>query len=1296
MLAIGALTASAQTDVTSTYLSNADFGQTDAIEKDICGYGKDMTTNGTTLYGYLDVDGWTQNILSGDNSNATYPNSGMIGAVMAYGANTAMRGGGATPPADGPDSSTNGKCLAILGVWGCGGYYYQTVTFPAGEYTLTVPVYNASGTATVDPYIGFFPDAGTAYKSKASFTVGSWETLTIEFKLAEETPGRIAVGYKSNGSGSGANPHLFIDRVNITYKAAVIKDELEAAIQQAESVKNITDNAALAVYIVYAIDVCDTSNSQDEINATVATLKEKMEEALTAYINETGDASALIYNNSFELCDPVTENYATSGSANSVNYESTGWSLTQSAAWCASAAVTYGMVDEGQVNGVNPPEADNNGNGDRTLGISVGWNSTIAYQSAEAITLPAGAYTLTIHAYNNNPDSNTFTSKNGFITAGGTNYLSNKTSFTYGEWTTDVITFTLEESTAGYIQIGGTAGNATSGNHAKVFFDNIELKYESLEAGAKTAWEEALAAANAAIADDYYKDVKGSEYYNIVAEVEKEEPTTVAGYQEATTALQEALEAYTTAAPYYTAYANENEKALALGMTDTGYLVEQTDAWNNILVKTQNIKVSEYDYVCEQYQSSVELGTWNASEGTGTMSGQHWDGTDTSTYLEQSSANWSASAWTISYDQDITLPAGDYVFKVAGRQAGGDGVVMSLIVTNGEEEIGKVADFPRGDTGRGITTNGVTSYYFDAEDEDTPHYANNDNGRGWEWRYVRFTLAEQATVNVAVTAVATQSHQWVSFCNASVLTDNEANISMMEYFVALNDAMAAAEDPQYSNVWGEESQALQDAIAADPGTTAESIAEATTSLKQATETFTQAKESYNNLVDAINRGDEIAGNDLSGEDPFQRPYGYAGQLASDLDMARTTPQTAEAAQAYADKLNDDIVATQNVTLNEPAKGQQFFIVNVTEEFRYKDKALTFKSSASADLEANTTSMGWTEDPASAFPQAVTFVKADQTESEEPIANAYYLCYTRSDGNTIYLSTGLRSGFGDNTQQIRPTTDIEKALVFQVVATNDKNVWKLYNTENGNYVGSNGDQGFYTNGGTNSDVCITEATTAAIVVVIREDAKYATAIMPFSTTLPEGVKAYTCAATIDNVLEMVEVEEISANVPYIIYGNEPDLEYIQYQDPETLEPDTDQPGYYLWNPTGYGARFTDEAITDGLLTGVYANTYAPAGSYVLQQQTIGEETKVAFYRVENDEEILVPAYKAYMNAEAGDIKAFFFGGDDTTGINSISNVADLLNNNHGIYNASGALMPSLQKGMNIIRTADGNAVKVFVK
>ena len=210
------------------------------------------------------------------------------------------------------------------------------------------------------------------------------------------------------------------------------------------------------------------------------------------------------------------------------------------------------------------------------------------------------------------------------------------------------------------------------------------------------------------------------------------------------------------AALAYEALLAERPKAIALGMDET-----TVNSYTNV----QDLKVAEYNFVTTEYGYGVELGTWQEEGPTGSLTEQHWSG-EPRPYLEQSGAAWNSSGWEIKYYQDLLLPAGKYVFKVAGRQASSDNVSLSLTVKNGETVLGTVSDFPRGDTGRGIDKSGATNFSPEGS------YANNNAGRGFEWRYVQFTLTEAATVNVAVEAKATAEHMWVSFCDATVLTDN--------------------------------------------------------------------------------------------------------------------------------------------------------------------------------------------------------------------------------------------------------------------------------------------------------------------------------------------------------------------------------------------------------------------------------------------------------------------------------------------------------------------------------------------
>ena len=74
---------------------------------------------------------------------------------------------------------------------------------------------------------------------------------------------------------------------------------------------------------------------------------------------------------------------------------------------------------------------------------------------------------------------------------------------------------------------------------------------------------------------------------------------------------------------------------------------------------------------------------------------------------------------------------------------------------------------------------------------------------------------------------------------------------------------------------------------------------------------------------------------------------------------------------------------------------------------------------------------------------------------------------------------------------------------------------------------------------------------------------------------------------------------------------------------------------------------------------------------------------------------VSANRAYLTAPAADagVKAFRFPAEEATGINAIN---ALTAGKAEIFSVAGARIPSLQKGVNIIRTADGKTTKVLVK
>lgn len=187
----------------------------------------------------------------------------------------------------------------------------------------------------------------------------------------------------------------------------------------------------------------------------------------------------------------------------------------------------------------------------------------------------------------------------------------------------------------------------------------------------------------------------------------------------------------------------------------------------------------------------------------------------------------------------------------------------------------------------------------------------------------------------------------------------------------------------------------------------------------------------------------------------------------------------------------------------------------------------------------------------------------------------------------------------------------------------------------------------------------EAGTCTIATTITYELKadYGTLILPFAADLPEGLKAYSCAEVEGNVLTLVEAESLAANTPYIMGGAK---------------------GSYAFT----GAPIpSDATLTAGLLTGVLEDTDAPAGSYVLQNNTNG----LGFYKVGS----VIPTVKAYRCylTYAGEASALMYRFGGTTNISNIE-----AEGNNAMYDILGRkVVGPAQKGVYIL-----NGKKVFVK
>ena len=100
-------------------------------------------------------------------------------------------------------------------------------------------------------------------------------------------------------------------------------------------------------------------------------------------------------------------------------------------------------------------------------------------------------------------------------------------------------------------------------------------------------------------------------------------------------------------------------------------------------------------------------------------------------------------------------------------------------------------------------------------------------------------------------------------------------------------------------------------------------------------------------------------------------------------------------------------------------------------------------------------------------------------------------------------------------------------------------------------------------------------------------------------------------------------------------------------------------------------------TEGMLTGVYEDTPAPVGSYVLQNLN----GQVAFYQVEDGKQPTVKSGKCYLmlDVPTASVKVLTFS--DATGVECIQNVEAAVENE--IFDLAGRRVRKAVKGIYIV-------------
>lgn len=195
-------------------------------------------------------------------------------------------------------------------------------------------------------------------------------------------------------------------------------------------------------------------------------------------------------------------------------------------------------------------------------------------------------------------------------------------------------------------------------------------------------------------------------------------------------------------------------------------------------------------------------------------------------------------------------------------------------------------------------------------------------------------------------------------------------------------------------------------------------------------------------------------------------------------------------------------------------------------------------------------------------------------------------------------------------------------------------------------------------------------TQAYTVETKSDAQgAATLILPFESTIPDGVKAYKLNSVTDNTIATEDVtSKLPADTPVLINTK---AEGGKYK--------------FVSTNTTKDAEFAtgSEAKTEGLLTGVYTETTVAEGNYILAKGDKG----VGFYKSKGSSK--VEANHAYLTIDnsSDSAKSSFFrvigGGDGgTTLIKGIETNEEKAQ--EGVYNLNGVRMDKPErKGIYIV-------------
>jgi hypothetical protein len=485
-------------------------------------------------------------------------------------------------------------------------------------------------------------------------------------------------------------------------------------------------------------------------------------------------------------------------------------------------------------------------NGDTRLEGWSGGNLDIDYN--QTITnLPAGKYTVTAFAHERAEVGKTYV-------YASTEGKDDATGLVNSATDSDITTSELKVSN-GTMKIGirSTANDWVTADNFRISFLGFDI--DAVKAEYETAHSNAINARDAA----ENANIVGTErttFENVITIYTTDDTQSYSWYVEAKEALESAIAAFTAAKPNYDALVAEIAYAKTIGVdekTADEFAATNQSTAETVVVNTQNLKVAEYTHIKETYTEDATLGTWT-EDFAEDLNGEG--------YVDNGPTYW--NEWgtnTRTANQTVTLPAGEYAISCIAR--GQVGTFGHMYYKIGTDET--TVDFiMKGNRGRGVDTNKEANFSGDGT------YTCNNEGFGWEYRYLTFKLTQETEVEIGVSAKFTS--QWVSIYAPNLFT-TEASVKALrlaEIAEAINnvptgnmykdvksrlDAKVAAANNASANNTKDELTAilneLNDAIAAANA----SIAEYEEISKYLATSQTNFDGDYSTISTAITNGD---------------------------------------------------------------------------------------------------------------------------------------------------------------------------------------------------------------------------------------------------------------------------------------------------------------------------------------------------------------------------------------------------------------------------------------------------------